>query len=390
MELSLLTAFVGLLAVLAGSIHHFYVKPVLKVLGIDRVVESVANQNCRYVPSLQACEKIVLHQPSGTLYLACSTPSNRRHWMPAGGHFNVTGAGRDYLATYDPTTQAVHRLKIVDFKNADRGLSVHGMDVVQSSTDPQKLFVYLINHRVPIDQDPHLVGADSVIEIFEAQVGSQTLSHLRTIEDPAIITPNDVVGSPDGQSFYFTNDHGSKISFARSLVEIFKPASTIGFCRVNSGCKIVATGMLSNNGIVRGAGAHNNSIYVANSFVAQLNVFERDNDDGLILTDVIETDRGMDNLSVDENGAIWALGFPRLLDIFRHISNSSSLVATSALRISANTGHSAYFGEKYVVDKVFEDDGTIVSGGTSVVHDARRHILYFHGLSSASMSVCHI
>jgi len=85
------------------------------------------------------------------------------------------------------------------------------MDVIPSSTNSSELFVYLVNHREPLGEQPaSLVGADSAIEIFKTTVGSGTLTHVRTVEDPVIITPNDLVGSPDGKSFHFTNDHGTK------------------------------------------------------------------------------------------------------------------------------------------------------------------------------------
>jgi sugar lactone lactonase YvrE len=86
------------------------------------------------------------------------------------------------------------------------------MDVVPSSSNPSDLFVYLVNHRAPLGgvlaKD---VGADSAIEIFKTTVGAKNLTHLKTVESPVIITPNDIVGSPDGKSLYFTNDHGEKV-----------------------------------------------------------------------------------------------------------------------------------------------------------------------------------
>jgi arylesterase / paraoxonase len=97
---------------------------------------------------------------------------------------------------------------------SSRGLSVHGMDVVQSSTDRSQLYVYMVNHRTPADgRDAHQVGADSCVEIFRTSVGGPSLVHIATIEHPIIITPNDIVGNPDGKSFWFTNDHGSKRAF---------------------------------------------------------------------------------------------------------------------------------------------------------------------------------
>lgn len=127
---------------------------------------------------------------------------------------NATGASnKDYVATYDPSTSHITRLVTPDFNNG-RGLSLHGMDVVPSASDPDILFVYLVNHRVPVsDKVAKEVGADSVIEIFKTTVGGKALEHIKTVQDPVIITPNDVVGSSDGTSFYFTNDHGSRVGF---------------------------------------------------------------------------------------------------------------------------------------------------------------------------------
>jgi arylesterase / paraoxonase len=131
---------------------------------------------------------------------------------------NATGASNeDYIATYDPATSQVSRLRTPDFNNG-RGLSLHGMDVVPSSSDPQELFIYLVNHRIPLgDRSAEQIGADSVIEIFKTTIGGEALIHIKTVEDPIIVTPNDVVGSADGKSFYFTNDHDAKVGLVSFL-----------------------------------------------------------------------------------------------------------------------------------------------------------------------------
>lgn len=153
--------------------------------------------------------EVVIHQPTGIVYLACSTPTSRTHWTPAVLRLNASGASRDdYVATYDPKTSRVTRLKPANF-DSPRGLSLHGMDVVPSSVDSSELFVYLVNHRAPTGgQLAKEVGADSVVEIFKTKVGSSTLTHVKTVEDSVISTPNDVIGYGNGKSFYVTNDHG--------------------------------------------------------------------------------------------------------------------------------------------------------------------------------------
>lgn len=114
----------------------------------------------------------------------------------------------DHVATYNPATSRVTRLKITGFPSSVP-LALHGFDVVPSDTNPSELFVYLINHR-PSPEGATRVFADSVIEVFKTKVNSDELAYVATVEDPSvIITPNDVVGYGDG-SFHFTNDARAK------------------------------------------------------------------------------------------------------------------------------------------------------------------------------------
>lgn len=98
-------------------------------------------------------------------------------------------------------------------------MNVHGMDVVPSSSNPHELFVYLVNHRpfLPIDEVNHKkAGANTTIEIFKTTVGGSEMVHLNTVYDPeVIVTPNDVFGYPDGESFYFTNEASVKTGLVR-------------------------------------------------------------------------------------------------------------------------------------------------------------------------------
>ena len=140
--------------------------------------------------------------------------------------FNATGQhGLDYVAMYNPRTYRVSRLNVTNLLS--RGFSSHGMDVVPSSSNPSELFLYLVNHRTPVGgKNPWVVGADSSIEIFKTTVGSQSMVHHATIEDPLIMTPNDVVGSPDGKSFHITNDSGTKVGAVSNHLMLQRPLLT--------------------------------------------------------------------------------------------------------------------------------------------------------------------
>ncbi|KIM45407.1 hypothetical protein M413DRAFT_17405 [Hebeloma cylindrosporum] len=383
--------FLALVVAIVGGSWELLVKPRLTQMGYGRVLVPTNNGHCKKVPELAACEKLVLHQPTGLVYLACSTPSSRVHWTPTVGRLNATGASRsDYVAIYDPKSSAVTRLEVVDFSST-RGLSLHGMDVVPSSANPSDLFIYLVNHRAPPgDVLAKDVGADSVIEIFKTTVGGKTLTHLRTIESPVIIAPNDIVGSPDGNSFYFTNDHGEKVGLLRELDLLGRSSTSVGYCHVESGCHFAIQKMHGNNGIARAA---NGTFYVANCLKGGLYVLEEQADNILLLKDFVPVDRGMDNLSIDSDGFVWAAAFPNALTlIFKHFSDPSIPSPTTALRFSMNTGPDAVRrgGEKYKVERLFEDDGSVASGTTSVVYDAQRNLLFLNGLASPHLAICEL
>ncbi|KAJ7783019.1 hypothetical protein B0H16DRAFT_475849 [Mycena metata] len=371
--------------VVAAAGYTLWLQPILIAFGQGRVIESLGTAGCTTVLALSACEKIVLHAPTGVLYAACaSSPASRAHWTPATNQLNASGPGGDYLATYDPLTSIVARLE-----PPFPGLSVHGMDVVPSASNPSELFIYAVNHRKP--EDPHIApvtGADSTIEIFKTTVGSTTLKHLRTLRDPVIITPNDIVGSSDGDSFFFTNDHSSKTSLMRYLSVLGLESGSVGYCHVKSGCKIAIENIHGANGIVRAP--NNESFYVSNSVIGGIAVLERQTDNALLKTHTIPTDRGIDNLSMDTDGVIWGPGFPYFTSIIKHIADPSVVSPVSVHSIARNTGSGSFYGDKFKVTKVFEDDGTLASGTTSVVHDAVRKRLFLHGLASPHLTICPI
>ncbi|KAJ4490542.1 hypothetical protein J3R30DRAFT_96631 [Lentinula aciculospora] len=386
--LTLLAVVFALLAIL----FQIYLSPLLKTLGIFRTVETFGLDaaKCKKIPELQACEKLVLHQPSGIIYLACSTPESRLAWTPAMSQLNAQGRSTgDYIATFDPVTLKIKHLRLENY-TSDQPLSVHGMDVVVSTFNPKELFVYVVNHRAPSNgQDARNVGADSVIEVFKTTVSGDRLTHIKTVRDSVILTPNDVAGDADGKGFFFTNDHGSKIAHARLLRNAFSATTSVGYCHLDRGCKIVASGLHANNGIAKTN--TNDTVYVASNLGGKISVFERQVDNSLVLLDVVYVGQVLDNLSLDNEGNLWAAAFPKAQDIVEHLTkNPHHLSPVAGFRISTNIGLGSFYGEKYNVEKVFEDNGTIVSGSTSIVYDSERNLLFAHGVAAQELVMCRI
>jgi hypothetical protein len=160
--------------------------------------------------------------------MACADPAARWAYFPYFLHWkrDLT-LPKDFIAFYNPTT---HKTTKLAFENTYEGFEYisHGMDVVQSGSDPNTLFVYLVNHRpqrcAQQGKEPEL-GADSVIELFKTTVGGNSLVHVKTFKDSVIYTPNDITGSPDGDSFFFTNDSPSRTNAVSTIPSFSYPVS---------------------------------------------------------------------------------------------------------------------------------------------------------------------
>ncbi|KAJ7829138.1 hypothetical protein B0H13DRAFT_2679930 [Mycena leptocephala] len=394
MPSTLVNLFILILAAL-GGFYQIYIHPLLKLYGVfDGQVQNIGTRDCYKVEELQTCEKAVLHQATGVIYFACSNPHNRA------GVFNSphdaqkrvqTRTESDYLATYDASTKKVTRLSFTNGFTTEDTSAVHGMDVVPNSSDPKKLWIYLVNHRVP-KGDPPLNGLDSVIELFETEVGSSSVTHIKTFDYPEyIIHPNDVVGSPDGKSFYFTNHVYTRTPqneiFAYFHNVIIKGRASIGYCHIDKGCKLAATGLPTNNGL---ASTGNGTWYLASTFNGGIRVFEEGNDNDLVLVDTIPTKYGMDNLSIDKNGAVWAAAFPKMFTLLKQMTDMDARAPSAVFRLAANTGADKFYGKKYILDIPWQDNGTLALGSTTFVHDADRKRLITTGVMAPWVTVCNL
>jgi arylesterase / paraoxonase len=70
------------------------------------------------------------------------------------------------------------------------------------------------------------------------------------------------------------------------------------------------------------------------------------------LTRISAKDRLLDNLSFDENGALWAAGIPKTSHFLSAYYDLEKVAPSSAFRITKNVGKKAFFGEKLKVEKV--------------------------------------
>jgi arylesterase/paraoxonase len=146
------------------------------------------------------------------------------------GFLNATARGlMDRIAVLDTRgsgrlASRIIWLSVEDFSGirGDKTLNLHGFDV-RVDEDTEALHILLINHRPPIDPengeplDGTVFGANSTIEHFQTEVGSDTMRHVKTYTDPLIQTPNRVAWLTD-HSFVFTNDRSGKVGHVSFLI----------------------------------------------------------------------------------------------------------------------------------------------------------------------------
>lgn len=151
---------------------------------------------------------------------------------------------------------------------------------------------------------------------------------------------------------------------------------SVVYCR-SSKCHVAASGFTFPNGMVKGK---DGLYYIPSSFSDQIKVMKLRPDLMLEEVDTIRLGMPIDNLSVDENGDIYAAAFPRVLKIMEVYQKPYETSSPSTIwRIRKS-------GSSYQIQKILEDkEGKLVSGATVAIHDARTGRLFIGGIISGGV-----
>jgi len=233
------------------------------------------------------------------------------------------------------------------------------------------------------------------VEIFKTRIGSDVLEHVRTVRDEHVVTPNDLVGRSDGKGFWVSNDRAMKVGLFRTL-EVYLRLIGIGiaYCHVDQGCKFAVEGLPAINGLARApesrVGGQDTFYAAAYGTEGKIYVFEKQADESFVLVDTVEIGGSVDNLTVAPDGSLYVAVIPKVLHFIGSMVQNprKNISPSSVTKVSINTGNDAYFGQKYKVEEVFMDNGTVVSGATTGAWDATNGRLYVSGLVSKGMAAC--
>lgn len=211
----------------------------------------------------------------------------------------------------------------------------HGLSVLK--LDSAHYQVLVINH-----------AQKHTIEKFE--LFGDSLVHIQTFEDEAMISPNDVVAI-DENRFYFSNDHGysSKMGV---FFENYLGLRVSNVMLYDGVYKKVADGIAYANGVY--ISPDRKQLLLASPRDFELNYFDIGKDYSLTFDRKIDVGTGVDNIEFDPEGNVWIGCHPDLMAFASYAKGGKEIAPSEVIKISPN-------GQ---VSSVYQNDGSLVSASS--------------------------
>lgn len=191
------------------------------------------------------------------------------------------------------------------------------------------------------------------LEVFKL-IGN-SLIHEKTISDPALISPNDVV-MVDENNFYVTNDHGYTAGIGKFAEEYLGLSVSNVVYFDGEKFSTVADGIAYANGI--NYDEKRKLIYVASPRKFTVKVYSQLHDGTLEFIEDIACGTGVDNIELDEEGVLYVGAHPNLLHFKAYATGSKETSPSEIITIH-------YTGKgDYTVESIYTNDGSAMSAST--------------------------
>ena len=182
------------------------------------------------------------------------------------------------------------------------------------------------------------------------------LFHDKTILDPLLVSPNDLV-MINNSMLYITNDHSVSTPKSKLLEDFFQLSCSNIFFYDGQEFVVSAKDLGYANGI--NISPDNTLLYVAESIGKRLSIFSRNTiTNELMYKQSIDFDSGIDNIEIDVSGNLWIGSHPKLLTFAWHAKNKEKLSQSQIFMVSpiADSTH--------VVDEIYLDSGNGLSASS--------------------------
>lgn len=244
---------------------------------------------------------------------------------------------------------------------APAGFRPHGLSLYRD--DDGQLSLYVINH---------LADGTHSIEIFDAS--ATRLTHRRTVKDPLLSDPNDIVAVGRDQ-FFVANDTGARNGFERATeLLLARGLSPIVFFDGET-MAVSRSDLAAASGI--NVSLDGTEIYVAETLGERVRSFTRGDGAGLDEKAVFELDSGADNIDIAADGALWVAAHANTLKLIQHFADAASPAPTQIWRIDPVTGSAA---------TVYVNAGDEISAGS--VGATYRDRLLIGSITEAKVLIC--
>lgn len=299
--------------------------------GYFRTIENTFDSEVLKEIALEGAEDIML-VPETSFALVSASPRKK----PLGEQEKLGGLYLINLNSKDYSTKKLTTDLEIPF--APHGISAYKTDSTYT--------VMAVNHT--------LKGHS--FEVFRLR--DSVLTFERTITNPALVSPNDVV-MLDENRFYFTNDHKYEDGVGRLLEDY----GGLGLSNVMyfDGEKYteVAKGIGYANGI--NYDANRNLLFVASPRNFEVKVYSTNEDGSLNFIEDIECGTGVDNIEFDRAGNLWIGAHPNLLAFSSYAGGNSENAPSEIIKIN-------YRGTNdYTIEQVYMNDGSEMSASTVAV-----------------------
>jgi len=328
MRMSFRWIVIGFLAIIVIS-AGFLVKTSID-LGAWNEVEPSGEEFCRPVPGLESSEDIVIDTETGTAYIS----SLQRRFPPG-----------------DQTNGAIYRYRIGRDEypvKATPDLPFPFQPLGMGLTDTAEgLFLFSVNR----------VEENGCVEKF--RIEDLDLVHEDSICNAAFHSANDVAPL-DGNTFYLTNDHGSRSGVGRWWEDL----AGIGRGEVlywDGSSPLRVAGRISYaNGIAHSP--DKTRVYVAATRSGRVHIYTKQPGyPELELLETLETGTGVDNINVDPGGNLWIGAHPNLIAFLDYSRDPDHLSPSEVLMIRP-VGE---YWDVYTIKSIYRSKGEYLSGSST-------------------------
>lgn len=281
--------------------------------------------------NMPGTEDLDIDREQGLLFISSSDRWKNQKGQP----------GDDGIYLLDLNGQSESRKLTTNFKGE---FHPHGISFLKKDSIS---YLFVINHN----------KQGNFVEKFIYR--NDMLDHIKTIDDPALCCPNDVV-AVDSSKFYVTNDHGSPGGMKRTLEDyLVIPRSYLLYYNGQSFSK-AWTGISYGNGV--NVSADCKKLFLATTTGRTLYTFNRNTETGeLSLVNELNLESGLDNISVDPDGTLWIASHPKLLAFVGHAKDPNKKSPSQILQLTPEN-------EGYKVKEIYLNDGTEISGSSIALH----------------------